>query len=258
MVVEKILEHDEHLRTDWPCHGTTGYEFTTQVLNVLVDQSAQKAFTDTYERFTCTRERYDDIVYESKLLVMRSAMASEVNVLGTCSTAFRKRIRRYRDFTLNSITTAVREVVACFPVYRTYITPDGSATEIGRKVIERALSAARRRNPAIERSVFGFVREVLLPIPNSSHPVDETARSEFVMKLQQCSGPITAKGVEDTAFYRYNRLVALNEVGGNPGIFGASVETFIRKTPHGWRSRRTPCWRLRPMTRSVAKTCGRA
>ncbi len=117
-------------------------------------------------------------------------------------------------------------MIACFPVYRTYITPDGVASDAGRKVIDRAIAMARRRNPAIERSVFDFLREVLLPPPNNAHPVDEEARREFVMKFQQCSGPITAKGVEDTAFYNYHRLIALNEVGGEPGVFGAALETF--------------------------------
>jgi (1->4)-alpha-D-glucan 1-alpha-D-glucosylmutase len=226
VVVEKILERDEHLRTDWLCHGTTGYEFGNQVLGVLVDHAQQKTFTETYERFTGVHERFDDIVYESKLLVMRSAMASEVNVLGHMLNRLSETNRWYRDFTLNALTTAVREVIACFPVYRTYITPDGSATEVGRRVIDRAISLARRRNPSLERTVFSFLREVLLPTPNSPHQVDEQARCEFVMKFQQCSGPITAKGVEDTAFYRYHRLIALNEVGGDPGLFGTSVESF--------------------------------
>lgn len=226
VVVEKILERDEHLRPDWLCHGTTGYEFGNQVLGVLVDHTQQKAFTETYERFTCNREKFEEIVYESKLLVMRTAMASEVNVLGHMLNRLSETNRWYRDFTLNALTTAVREAIACFPVYRTYITPDGTASDIGRKVIDRAISLARRRNPSLERTVFSFLREVLLPSPNSAHPVDEAARTDFVMKFQQCSGPITAKGVEDTAFYRYNRLVALNEVGGDPGTFGASVESF--------------------------------
>jgi (1->4)-alpha-D-glucan 1-alpha-D-glucosylmutase len=226
LLVEKILGLDEHLPIDWPCHGTTGYEFANEVTAVLVDPSVQKIFTETYERFTAAYERFQDIVYDSKLLVMRSAMASEVNVLGHMLNRLSETNRWYRDFTLNALTAAVREVIACFPVYRTYITPDGTASEGDRRVIDRALAAARRRNPSVERSVFAFLREVLLPAPNSPHPVDEEARREFVMKFQQCSGPITAKGVEDTAFYRYNRLIALNEVGGDPGVFGASVETF--------------------------------
>lgn len=226
LLVEKILGQDEHLRSDWPAHGTTGYEFANQVNGVLVDQAAQKAFSLTYLRFVPEKQRFSDLVYRSKLLVMQSAMASEVNVLGHMLNRLSETNRWYRDFTLNSLTAAVRETIACFPVYRTYIAPGGAAGEIDRRVIDRALNAARRRNPALERSVFSFLRDVLLPGPEASHPVDEAARMEFVLKFQQCTSPITAKGVEDTAFYNYNRLIALNEVGGDPGLFGVSPETF--------------------------------
>src|SRR4029453_337662 len=106
--------------------------------------------------------------------------------------------RWYRDFTLNALTMAIREVIACFPVYRTYLSPDGDRSDQDVKIIDQAIRAARRRNPAIERSVFQFLRDVLLPPPNNPHPVDEDARVHFVMKFQQCTGPITAKGVEDT------------------------------------------------------------
>jgi len=141
--------------------------------------------------------------------------------------------RWYRDFTLNALTTAVREVIACFPVYRTYLTPEAPPSEQDRKVIARTLDLARRRNPAMERTVLDFLREVLLPTPGNPHAVAEKPRRKFVMKFQQCCGPITAKGVEDTAFYIYNRLVALNEVGGDPGNFGSCLEKF-----HGQQSNR--------------------
>ncbi|MGV3533144.1 MAG: malto-oligosyltrehalose synthase [Chthoniobacteraceae bacterium] len=226
VVVEKILAINERLRKDWPVQGTTGYEFTNQVVSLLTDQSAEKSFTAIYERFTGLHARFHDIVYSGKVLVMRSSMSSEVNTLGSMLNRLSETNRWYRDFTLNSLTAALRVTIASFPVYRTYITPQGEADQDDQRIIERALSQARRRNPAIESSVFNFLRQVLLPSPDNQHPVDEQERLLFVMKLQQCSGPITAKGVEDTAFYVYNRLVALNEVGGEPAIFGGKIETF--------------------------------
>jgi (1->4)-alpha-D-glucan 1-alpha-D-glucosylmutase len=226
LLVEKILARDEHLRTDWAVHGTTGYEFANQAVALLVDQRTETAMTETYQRFAGIFAPFRDLACQSKLLVMRSAMASEINVLGNMLSRLSETNRWYRDFTLNALTGALREVISCFPVYRTYLTPDESLSEQGRKVVSRALDLARRRNPALERSVFEFLREVLLPTPGSPHAVLEEPRREFVMKFQQCSGPVAAKGIEDTAFYIYNRLVALNEVGGEPGEFGASVETF--------------------------------
>jgi len=229
LLVEKILGAGEPLRAEWPVHGTTGYEFATQVTALLIDQTAEGAMTENYRRFIGPAPDFHEIVYESKLLVMHSSMASEVNVLGHLLNRVSESHRWYRDFTVNALTAAVREVIACFPVYRTYIAPGARADEVDRKVINRALAKARRRNPALERSVFEFLRDVLLPTEENAHPVDEKLRSEFVLKFQQCTGPITAKGVEDTAFYRFNRLVALNEVGGEPAVFGASIETFHRQ-----------------------------
>ncbi len=226
LLIEKILASGESLPASWNVHGTTGYEFVNQAVGLLVDGAAQKALTEVYERFTGLDERFSDIAYRSKLLVMRSAMSSEINVLGHMLNRLSETNRWYRDFSLNALTAVVREVIACFPVYRTYLTPDEPPSDEDRKVISRAIDQARRRNPAVERTVFDFIREVLLPSPGNPHAVAETPRCAFVMKFQQCSGPITAKGVEDTAFYIYNRLAALNEVGGEPGIFGVSPARF--------------------------------
>jgi (1->4)-alpha-D-glucan 1-alpha-D-glucosylmutase len=226
LLVEKILGNDEHLRADWPVHGTTGYEFANQALAVLVDRDAQPVLSDTYRQYVVAPPRFHELVYQSKLVVMRTTMASEVNVLGAMLNRLSETNRWYRDFTLNLCTAAVRELIACFPVYRTYITPDAEPGEDDWKVISRAIDLARRRNPTLDRTVFEFLHDVLLPKAEDPHPVDEVARLEFVMKFQQCSGPIMAKGVEDTAFYNFNRLVALNEVGGDPGIFGGSLKTF--------------------------------
>jgi (1->4)-alpha-D-glucan 1-alpha-D-glucosylmutase len=226
LLVEKILARDELLRRDWPVHGTTGYEFGAQVIQVLVDRHAEKSISETYRKFTGSTAAFPEVAYEGKLLTMRSSMASEVNVLAHMLHRISETHRWYRDFTLNALTAALREVIACFPVYRTYITPDGETSPEDSRVILRAIANARRRNPALERSVFEFIRDILLPPEANPHPVDEQLRRRFILKLQQCTGPITAKGVEDTAYYLYNRLVALSEVGGDPGTFGASVEKF--------------------------------
>lgn len=229
LVVEKILLGSERLRSDWQTHGTTGYEFANEAIRLLVDPAAEQSITESYEKFIGSRPRFSEIAYHRKQLVMRLALASEVNVLAHMLDRLSERNRWYRDFTLNALTTAVREVIACFPVYRTYVTPDQDPTEEDVAAVRRAVRGAERRNPGIERSMFAFLGEILLKkFPEN---IDEAARAEhmnFVMKFQQCTGPIMAKGVEDTSFYIYNRLVALNEVGGEPDYFAISPERFHR------------------------------
>ena len=229
LIVEKILGRGETLPPGWPIHGTTGYEFASQVLNVLVDPSAERAMTDCYDKSIGMRLTFREVTYRGKRLIMEVAMASEVNMLGILLSRLAESHRWYRDFTVNSLTAAVREIIACFPVYRSYVVPGEPASDADVRMISLAISQARRRNPALERSVFEFLRHVLLPAAEESHPVDETLRREFVLKFQQCTGPIMAKGVEDTAFYVYNRHVALNEVGGNPGFYGSTVEAFHKQ-----------------------------
>ncbi|EDY20758.1 malto-oligosyltrehalose synthase [Chthoniobacter flavus Ellin428] len=229
LLVEKILGSGEKLRADWPVHGTTGYEFANQVTELLVDRTAERTMTDTYNRFVGRQLGFQELVYRSKKLVMQVSMASEVNVLGHLLNRLSESHRWYRDFTVNALTAAVRETIACFRVYRTYLVPGETPAEACVRIIYRALAEARRRNPALERTVFEFLRAVLLPPDPNPHQLDETLRREFVLKFQQCTSPIAAKGVEDTAFYQYHRLIALNEVGGEPGEFGATVETFHRQ-----------------------------
>ena len=229
IMVEKILGPDEKLGSDWPVQGTTGYEFANQIVQLLIPAQNAAKNAAVYGRFLGRHPSYHDIVYRSKKLVMESAIASEVNVLGMLLNRISESNRWYRDFTVNALTTAVREVIACFSVYRTYLDPAQPADESDRRVIHRALALARRRNHALEHSVFEFLRDVLLPPKNNPHPVDEDLRRTFVLKFQQCTGPISAKGVEDTAFYVFNQLVALNEVGGDPATAGLSIETFHRQ-----------------------------
>ena len=240
LLVEKILGPDEKLRADWPVQGTTGYEFANQLVQLLVAADGIPQLAAGYDKFLGFRLDYREVAYRSKKLVMQSSMASEVNVLGFLLNRISESHRWYRDFTVNALTSVVREVIASFPVYRTYLDPAQAADESDARTIDRALRLARRRNPAMERTVFDFLRDVLLPPSDNAHPVDETLRRAFVLKFQQCTGPITAKGVEDTAFYVFNRLIALNEVGGDPAATGSSVESFHRQNaarladfPHG-------------------------
>jgi (1->4)-alpha-D-glucan 1-alpha-D-glucosylmutase len=229
LLVEKILGPDETLRTDWPVEGTTGYEFARDLTRLLIRSEGVVELAANYDRFLGFRLDYSEVAYRSKKLVMLTSMASEVNVLGHLLNRISESHRWYRDFTVNALTTAVRELIACFPVYRTYLDPSQAADESDVRVIARAVGLARRRNRAVERSVFEFLRDVLLPPKENAHPVDEELRRTFVLKFQQCTGPIAAKGVEDTAFYVFNRFVALNEVGGEPAATGSGIEAFHRQ-----------------------------
>jgi (1->4)-alpha-D-glucan 1-alpha-D-glucosylmutase len=227
MLAEKILTGPERLRKDWHVHGTTGYDFTNQVAQLLVDSSAESEITKVFHRFVGHSIPFAHLLYAKKLQVMKLSLANDVDVLGNMVDRLSEQNRWYRDFTLEALSRTVRETIACFPVYRTYLAPGQPVTEEDRQVVERAIAAAKRRNPAMEESIFNFLRDVLLfgfP-PN----LDAEARAEhthFVLKFQQATGPIMAKGLEDTVFYIYNRLTALNEVGGEPQQFGLSTKEF--------------------------------
>jgi (1->4)-alpha-D-glucan 1-alpha-D-glucosylmutase len=227
MMVEKILSGTETLQKNWPVHGTTGYDFTNQVTQLLVDSSAETAIAKTFHRFIGHSLHFGHLVYAKKLQVMRLALANDVDVLGSMVDRLSEQNRWYRDFTLEALTRAVRETIACFPVYRTYLAPGQPVSEEDRQVIERAVGGAKRRNPAIEESIFNFLRDILLfRFPENLDDAAREAHTHFVLKFQQATGPIMAKGLEDTVFYIYNRLAALNEVGGEPQQFGLSVDGF--------------------------------
>jgi (1->4)-alpha-D-glucan 1-alpha-D-glucosylmutase len=227
MIAEKILTGTEKLRSDWPLHGTTGYDFANQVAGVFVDASVEADMTRAFHRFIGHAMHFGHLVYAKKRLVMRLALANEVEVLGNMLDRLSEKNRWYRDFTFEALARAVRETIACFPVYRTYLAPGQPVSDDDRQVVERAIASAKRRNPAMEESIFNFLRDILLfRFPEN---LDAQAREEhmhFVLKFQQFTGPIMAKGLEDTVFYIYNRLAALNEVGGEPQQFGLSVEAF--------------------------------
>jgi (1->4)-alpha-D-glucan 1-alpha-D-glucosylmutase len=231
VVVEKILEPNEPLRADWLVDGTTGYDFLNLVNGVFVEAQNGKLFRRLYERFTGVRADFKDVVYECKKLILRVAMSGELHVLARRLDRISEQHRYSRDFTLNSLQNALGEVIACFPVYRTYVRPHDH--EVGAddyRAIAVALREAKRRNPAFSPSLFDFIGSLLLlnhPSGLSEKQVAE--RREFVMHFQQLTGPVMAKGVEDTAFYRWFPLASLNEVGGDPARFGISLAEFHRR-----------------------------
>ena len=250
IVAEKILSGSEKLRSDWPIHGTTGYDFANQVAGVLVDGSAETSVTKIFHRFIGHAMQFGHLVYAKKRLVMRLAMANEVDVLGNMLDRLSEKNRWYRDFTLEALARAVRETIACFPVYRTYLAPGQPISDEDRQVVERAILAAKRRNPAMEESVFNFLRDILsFRFPENLEEHGREEHAHFVLKVQQFTGPIMAKGLEDTVFYIYNRLAALNEVGGEPQQFGLSPDAF-----HERNSERHRNWSATLLTTSTHDT----
>ena len=226
VVVEKILAEREHVPSDWPVHGTTGYDFGALLNGLFVDPAAASRMERTYRAFTRASLSFNELLYRSKRLIMRTALAAELNVLANALVRIAEADRGTRDFTYNSLRHTLREIVASFPIYRTYIAP-GRVSEVDRQYIDQAVDAAKRRNQAADISVFDFVRETMLTAIAEGKPdAYRDAVLSFAMKLQQYTSPVMAKGLEDTSFYVYTRLVSLNEVGGDPRVFGVPVLGF--------------------------------
>ncbi len=224
VVVEKVLVGPEPMPEGWEVDGTTGYEFLAAVNGLFVDRGAERAFDGIRVRFTGKREEFPEVVAEKKRLVMWSSMASEVNMLAHRLNRISEMNRRTRDFTLNELTRALVEYVALFPVYRTYITRRGTVDDRDRDYVDQTIARARRRS-AIEPSIYQFLRDVILQhYPEGLGDDERREWLEFTLKLQQVTGPVMAKAVEDTAFYTYVRLLSLNEVGGDPRRFGMARE----------------------------------
>ncbi len=228
LVAEKILEPGEALPRRWAVHGTTGYDFLAQLGGVFVDTRNDAEMTGMYRRFTGETASYGEMLHTGKLLIERASLASEVNLLAERLQRLADADRRSRDFTLSALRAAIRAVIASFPVYRSYVREDGAREERDNAHINKAVRDARRLNRDLDVTVFDFLRDVLtLRVPEGA---DRAAWAQFALKFQQLTGPVTAKGAEDTAFYRYNRLLALNEVGGDPALFGTPLEVFHRET----------------------------
>ncbi|TDE87119.1 malto-oligosyltrehalose synthase [Deinococcus sp. S9] len=228
VVAEKILEPGERLPEDWAIHGTTGYDFLAQLNGVFVERQSEEELTAIYRRFTGDRDTYGEHLYRGKLLIERVSLPGEVNVLAEHLERIAEADLRSRDFTLSALREVIRQVIATFPVYRTYVREGGSREPGDNAKIEQAIRDARSHSRQGQReldpSLFDFLEAVLkLDAP------DEATRQRyagFALKFQQLTGPVTAKGAEDTAFYRYARLLSLNEVGGDPALFGTPPRSF--------------------------------
>jgi len=239
VLIEKILTGSERLRAEWQISGTTGYDFANQVNGLFVDPEALMRVERVYRNFTGDAIEFENLAYRSRKLIIRAALASELNVLANHLSRIALSRRRTCDFTLNSLRDALTEVVAGFPVYRTYVSPAGISEEDAR-YIRLAAASARWRSPAADPSILDFVSEVLLTrIAEGQSSAYRNAILNFVMKFQQFTSPVMAKGLEDTAFYRYNRLVSLNDVGGDLHRFGFTTAEFhsanqerLRSHPH--------------------------
>jgi (1->4)-alpha-D-glucan 1-alpha-D-glucosylmutase len=227
IVVEKILAPHERLPTSWPISGTTGYDTLNVINGVFVDSSRERAHDRLYRQFTRRTKSFDEVLHDSKTLIMREALASEMNVLANELHRLSSAHLLSRDFTLRSIRVGLEEVFAQMPVYRTYVTEAGTS-EQDRRYLEWAIGKARKASTSPDTGVFDFLEAALTG--KLAEGVTYEARKVFrvAMRAQQVSGPVMAKGMEDTAFYRYHRLISLNEVGGDPRRFGISLATFHR------------------------------
>ncbi len=228
LVVEKILAPHERLRDDWPVEGTTGYDYLNLSLGLFVDPSAEAPLSEIYQAFTGAGEPFEAIALAAKLRIMDNEMASELGALGRGAARLARQSPMTADLTRAILTRAIKAIVACFPVYRTYVDLSGALTEADRRDIVWAVTRARRLDPDVHPSAFDFLESVLSGSTKTSaaSEIGRTTALRFAMKLQQFTGPVMAKGVEDTAFYRYNRFVALNEVGGAPERFGITPPVF--------------------------------
>ena len=238
VVAEKILTGTEQIPEDWPIQGTTGYNFSNLVNGLFVDPDSKRKLDRVYRIFIGRYTDFKQLVYECKKLVMDRALNSELNVLANHLSRIALADRHTCDFTLKSLRDALEEIVACFPVYRTYVTEQG-LSESDRAYINEAVDCAKWKSTAAELSVFDFIREVLLTSRAAGHP-DYYQRSviHFAMRFQQYTSALMAKGLEDTSFYRYNRLVSLNDVGGDPSRVGVTPDEFHKEILD--RSRRCP------------------
>lgn len=250
MVVEKILSAHESLREDWPVDGTTGYEFCAQLRALLVDAAAEPALTRFYREFTDETQPFGEIVRKSKIKIMENELDSELEALARDAVRVARLDLRTTDFTRHILRRALLQVIACFPVYRTYVDESGPQ-EQDERYIHWAVAQASRNEEEVDQSVFEFLERLLSGrlAEASSRGFYKRAAIRCAMKAQQLSGPVMAKGLEDTALYRYNRFVGLNEVGTSPEQFGLSVAPFHKENAQ--RAERWPRTMLATSTHDV-------
>lgn len=230
LVAEKITASFEHIPPAWPVHGETGYHFANVVNRLLVDAATKARMDRVYHSFIEQSLEWANVAYDAQHMILRRSLASELSVVANMLTRIAQADRHTRDLTYNILRQSLAEVIACFPVYRTYVV-DG-ASETDKRYIDWAIAAARRRRTAGEAPAFDFIRQALLmELPVATDSLRRQLRN-FAMKFQQVTAPITAKGVEDTSLYRFNRLTSLNEVGGEPDAYGSTVRAFHADSQH--------------------------
>jgi (1->4)-alpha-D-glucan 1-alpha-D-glucosylmutase len=221
IVGEKILEPGEWLRKEWPIQGTSGYDFLNLVLGVLVQPEGLKRLGEHYTAFTGDDAAFPAVAHDKKIAVTQEALGSDVNRLTSLFVDICECNRDQRDFTRAEIRRAIREVASCFAVYRTYVVPErNESTAEDRTRIRRATKCAKDNRADIDGGLFDFMLDVL------TLKVTGKNETEFVYRFQQFTSPVMAKGVEDTAFYCSNRLIAMNEVGGDPDSGGVKLQYF--------------------------------
>jgi len=221
IIGEKILEPGEQLRQSWPIDGTTGYDFLNVCNQVLMHPQGLREINDTYREFTGRAESFEDMAHARKLSVEQEALGSDVNRLASLFVEICENNRDRRDYTRAEIRRAIREVAASFRIYRTYVVGGrNEITDDDRRAIDHAIGKGRERRQDVDTGLFEFIGDVL------SLRQRGDLESEFVLRFQQFTSPVMAKGVEDTAFYCFNRMIGLNEVGGDPASEGLSVEQF--------------------------------
>ena len=225
VVAEKIAAIHEEVPESWHIHGMTGYRFTNLSNGIFVDPSAAGKFKSIWHNFTGNSDEFEEIAHAGKRDIIRTALASELNALSTELLRIARADLRTRDYTLNALRRALTEVAACMPVYRTYFIDTASPQD--RHYVDWAVREARHYSQDADLSIFSFVHQTLLgdAVPDVLESLRERVR-RFAIRFQQFSAPVAAKGVEDTAFYRYFPLSSLNEVGGDPALFGVTVADF--------------------------------
>jgi (1->4)-alpha-D-glucan 1-alpha-D-glucosylmutase len=245
LVVEKILGADENLPHLWAVQGTTGYDFLNCVNGIFCDENNGRAFNRLYYSFTGCKTSYDVILYEKKKLVIEKDMTGDVDNIAHLLKRISGKNRYGNDMTLYGLKKAIIEILAHFPVYRTYVNPY-SFGEYERSCVSSAIKKARESNPGLLYELSFLELFLLLEFNDYLSKEDKKEWVHFVMKFQQLTGPLMAKGFEDTMLYVYNRLLSLNDVGGNPDRFGISVKEFhdynIRKArsqPHSMNATST-------------------
>jgi (1->4)-alpha-D-glucan 1-alpha-D-glucosylmutase len=241
ITAEKILEPGEELRDDWEVDGTTGYDFLNMVGGLFVDPAGEHPLTELYAELTGRRVDFHEEVRQKKELVLNEELGSDLNRLTQLFLDVAERHRRHRDYTRDELHGGLRTVISCMPVYRTYVVAEtGSVSRDDERWIRDAVALARERRADLDPGLFEFLEGILLL------RVTGSLETELVMRFQQLTGPAMAKGAEDTAFFTYNRLAALNEVGGDPGRFGVSPFEF-----HAFAQRRAERW---PRTMNTTST----